>query len=135
MGTAYTATAVPTATTTAAPTPAPVVAAASTSVTPTLYEPSAADVVAYFDGAGLSVRNPRINDCSAFPGCVELVTTDDVSVLRFDTVEHAAAVASKWAGDGHRAGRVVVSFLAARTPETTRPAYAQAADRAVAPAA
>jgi hypothetical protein len=85
----------------------------------------AGDVVAAFAKAGLPARSPRDNtsvSCAGtLPGCVELVTTDDVSVYRFASQD----AANKWAAfpDKDRVGKLVVSYSAARTPEKLRPRY------------
>ncbi|MEV4539205.1 hypothetical protein AB0J82_36080 [Asanoa sp. NPDC049518] len=103
-------------------TPGPSPAAATVQILPRADgAPSAQDVVDAFAAAGLPVPSPRDNsgNCAEL-GCSELVTTDAISVYVFPDEQSAERLAGP---DTHRAGVVVLSYAAARTPESDRPAY------------
>jgi hypothetical protein len=108
-----------TATAGAAVTSAPPVVSSQAAVGPT-----AQQVVDAFDRAGLPVPNPRDNsgNCKT-SGCVQLVTTDAVSVYTWPTEAAAQHQVDVAAGEAHRRGLVVLSYAAARTPAEDRPRY------------
>lgn len=77
-----------------------------------------------FEAAGLRVQNPRDNSAGcADLGCRQIITTDAVSIYVWPDVASAEHAASVWSDEGHRAGLVVLSYAAARTPVADRPGY------------
>lgn len=118
--------AAPTQSSTATAAPAP-----STSSTPTAEEKpglSAAEVVAAFQAAKLPVRRPRNNsaNCETMQlGCLELITTDDVSVTTWSDSVAMETFAQAYGKEAFVSGNVVLSYAAARTPASLRPKYQQ----------
>ncbi len=87
--------------------------------------PTAAQVVDAFVAGGLPVvdRRDTSPQCSELPGCVERVTSESISVLRFETEAQATQYEVAFGDGAHRAGLLVLSYAAARTPEEDRPEY------------
>jgi hypothetical protein len=84
-------------------------------------------VVDAFAAAGLPVTDSRDTaggSCTSLPGCEQQVTTEDITVIRFASEAEAQAVAESYT-EAYRRGLVVLSYLAARTPEENRPQYEQ----------
>jgi hypothetical protein len=89
--------------------------------------PTARQVVERFIEAGLSAPNPRDNshNCTGNGGmgCVQLITTDAISVYSWPT-EATAQHQAEGSGDNvYRKGLIVLSYGAARTPQADRPKY------------
>jgi hypothetical protein len=87
---------------------------------------SVAQVIDAFRRAKLPVRKPRDNsgNCESLRlGCVQLTTTDDVSVYSFATVAEAKAFAITSGAEVYSSGNIVLSYGGARTPATLRPRY------------
>jgi hypothetical protein len=84
------------------------------------------EVVTAFAAAGLPVLEPRDNtagNCGS-RACVQMITTENVTVLSFVDDAAAATYVSTWGpADLHQQGQVVLSYAAARTPEAERPLY------------
>jgi hypothetical protein len=82
-------------------------------------------VVGAFKDAGLPVRNPRDNTAQNCPdlGCTQLISTDDVSIYTWADPVAQSAFAKSYGEGAHSSGNVVLSYLAARTPEKTRAKY------------
>ena len=99
-------------------------AVASPTTKPATKGPTAEQVVAAFDKAGLPVPNARDNsgNCAAL-GCAQLLTTDAISVYVFPNAAAAKQYAESAAIGVHQAGTVVLSYAAARTPEKDQPRY------------
>ncbi|WP_071289062.1 hypothetical protein [Mycolicibacterium llatzerense] len=69
--------------------------------------------------AGLPARKPRDNSessCRSF-GCVQLITTDDVSVYQFPDTAAADRMASSDMFTGYQNGPIVLAFHGAETPD------------------
>jgi hypothetical protein len=84
-------------------------------------------VVDEFAAAGLPVTDARDTSggsCTSLPGCEQQVTTEDITVIRFASEAEAQAVAESYT-EAYRRGLIVLSYLAARTPEENRPQYEQ----------
>lgn len=84
-------------------------------------------VVDAFAAAGLPVTDSRDTtggSCTSLPGCEQQVTTEDITVIRFASEAEAQRVAETYSA-AYRRGLVVLSYVAARTPEQTRPQYEQ----------
>lgn len=85
---------------------------------------SVAQVLDAFRHAKLPVRKPRDNsdNCESLQlGCIQLTTTDDVSVYSFATVDEAKALAAASGTEAYSSGNVVLSYGAARTSAALRP--------------
>lgn len=85
-------------------------------------------VLAGFEAAGLPVRNARDNtaNCEGLQlGCIQLMTTDDVSIVTFADPAAQQMLAESYGVDGFSSGNVVLSYVAARTPAANRPKYEQ----------
>jgi hypothetical protein len=92
---------------------------------------SVAQVIDAFQQAKLPVRKPRDNsdNCESLQlGCIQLTTTDDVSVYSFATVDEAKAFAAASGTEAYSSGNVVLSYGAARTPAALRPRYQKVLD-------
>jgi hypothetical protein len=92
---------------------------------------SAAQVIDAFQQAKLPVRKPRDNsdNCESLQlGCIQLTTTDDVSVYSFATVDGAKAFAVASGTEMYSSGNIVLSYGAARTPAPLRPRYQKVLD-------
>jgi hypothetical protein len=88
----------------------------------------AAEVVEAFKAAKLPVRNPRDNskNCEEMQlGCLELMTTDDISVYTWDDAAAQQKFAAVFGKEVFASGNVVLSYAAARTPAKLRPRYQQ----------
>ncbi|WP_190815010.1 hypothetical protein [Saccharopolyspora pogona] len=86
---------------------------------------TAQQVVEQFERDALAVPNPRDNtaqNCAQL-GCVQLVTTDAVSVLSSADESAASTFASKLGGSAHQAGTIVLRYDAAKTPADQRAAF------------
>ncbi|MEV5543100.1 hypothetical protein AB0L13_40395 [Saccharopolyspora shandongensis] len=84
--------------------------------------PTAQQVVEAFQRDGLAVPNLRDNtaqNCVQL-GCVQLVTTDAVSVLSFADESAASTFAGKLGEGAHQSGTIVLRYDAARTPKDQR---------------
>jgi hypothetical protein len=113
---------------TAATTPAPVASTpvASTPVVDGHSVMSVAQVIDAFQKAKLPVRSPRDNsdNCEDLQlGCIQLTTTDDISVTSFATPAEAEAFAAASGSETYSSGNVVLGYAAARTPAALRPKY------------
>lgn len=116
--------------------PTPVAASTTPATTPTV-EPeidghqvlSAAVVLEGFKKAKLPVRNDRYNtgNCEQL-GCIELLTTDDLTIMTFADEAAQAHVTTVYAGQSYSSGNVVLSYAGARTPDALRPKYQQVLD-------
>lgn len=87
---------------------------------------SVAQVVDAFQKAKLPVRSPRDNsdNCEDLQlGCIQLTTTDDISVTSFATPAEAEAFAAASGSETYSSGNVVLGYAAARTPAALRPKY------------
>jgi hypothetical protein len=92
---------------------------------------SVAQVIDAFQQAKLPVRKPRDNsdNCESQQlGCIQLTTTDDVSVYSFATIDDAKAFATVYGTEAYTSGNVVLSYGAARTPAALRPRYQKILD-------
>lgn len=92
---------------------------------------SAVNVLEGFQAAKLPVRNDRYNDanCESMQlGCIELLTTDDISIYTFADQGAQQTFAESLGEDGYSSGNVVLSYLAARTPQALRPKYGKVLD-------
>lgn len=111
----------------AAPTPAKSVGdLADSGVTPV-------QVYDAFKSADLPVVNPRDNTenaCASMPSCVALETTDSISIYKFNSEKDATTFAAP--GSGYRNKDIVLSYAAARTPESEQPKYEAALDQLMA---
>lgn len=90
--------------------------------------PLASEVIAAFKAKGLPVSEPRDNTQQNCYGkvheCVMLMTTEDVSVYEFaNEADGQGFVKVFGAPNVHQKGTIVLSYLAARTPERLRPRY------------
>jgi hypothetical protein len=85
--------------------------------------PTAQSVVDHFADEGLAVPNGRDNshNCADL-GCEQMITTDAITVLSFDT-RSAAVDYSMKAPDTYQRGQFVLSYGAARTPVGDRYYY------------
>jgi hypothetical protein len=84
-------------------------------------------VVDAFAEAGLPVTDARDTtggSCKSLPGCEQQVTTEDITVIRFASEAEAQKVAETY-GAAYRRGLVVLSYVAARTPEEAQSEYEQ----------
>jgi hypothetical protein len=97
---------------------------------------TAGQVIAAFQAAGLPVPDQRDNsrNCDDL-GCVQLITTEAISVYQWPDSAGAKRQADVLGDDGYRVGGIVLSYAAARTPEENRRAYERAAEAAVGGAA
>ena len=84
----------------------------------------AKDVVAAFTAAGLPADNPRENsaNCGGI-GCDQYLTTDNITIVVFPDEETASLFAGVSTDNSYRRGRVVLSYLAARTPGDQQSRY------------
>jgi hypothetical protein len=92
------------------------------------YHRSADEVLAAFTAAKLPVREPRDNskNCDELQvGCVQLMTTEDVSIYIFVDAASREIFAGSLGRDAFVYGNVVLSYAAARTPVALRPRYQQ----------
>ncbi|MET9313841.1 hypothetical protein ABZX12_18670 [Kribbella sp. NPDC003505] len=119
-----------------APTSQPPVATAEpTANTPPAEETpgmSAAQVVQAFTKAKLPVRNARNNsaNCDAQQlGCLELISTDDVTITTWGDAASMEVYAAAFGADVFVIRNVVLQYAAARTPATLRPRYQLALTR------
>jgi hypothetical protein len=89
--------------------------------------PDASEIVSAFTSAGLPAPNPRDNTAGNCPDlqCVQLVTTDAISVYTFSSEGPAVHFAEAFGTEAHRDGLVVLSYAGARTPAADRPKYEQ----------
>ncbi|MFD6568537.1 hypothetical protein [Micromonospora profundi] len=103
---------------------APTAPGAGSAAKPESEGPTAEQVVAAFDKAGLPVLNARDNsgNCAAL-GCTHLLTTDAISVYVFPDAASAQKYAETAAIGVHQAGTVVLNYAAARTPDKDQPRY------------
>jgi hypothetical protein len=118
----------------APPATAPVTTAAVTTETPAAVDTpidghqvlSAVNVLQGFKAAKLPVRNDRYNDayCESMKvGCIELLTTDDISIFTFADPTAQEVFAAAYGEEAFSSGNVVLSYAAARTPAALRPKY------------
>lgn len=87
---------------------------------------SAAEVLAAFKAAKLPVRNARDNstNCESMQlGCLEMLTTDDVSITTWGDAVTLEAYAQAYGKEAFVANNVVLSYAGARTPAKMRPKY------------
>lgn len=86
--------------------------------------PTAQAVVDQFVASGLPVPNPRDNskNCKTL-GCIELITTDAISIYVWPNESSAQHQVDVAAGDAYRYGTIALSYTAARTPSADRPLY------------
>lgn len=93
---------------------------------------AAAEVVAAFQAAKLPVRRPRDNskNCDAMQlGCLEMITTDDVTITTWGDAVSMEAYAQASGTEAFVLRNVVLGYAAARTPATLRPKYQLALTR------
>ncbi|MEV6413824.1 hypothetical protein [Kribbella sp. NPDC051718] len=93
---------------------------------------SAVNVLQAFQAAGLPVRNERYNDeaCDTQQlGCMELLTTDDISIYTWADEAAQANFATTYGDAAYSSGNVVLSYLAQRTPAKLRPKYQAVLDK------
>jgi hypothetical protein len=114
--------------------PAPVTTAAAAS-SPTEVDGhmvlTAVLVVNGFKAANLPVRNERDNskNCeSQGLGCIELTTSDDLSIYTFYDRAAQEAMAASFGEDAYSSGNVVLQYAGARTPAAMRPKYEKVLD-------
>lgn len=87
--------------------------------------PTAQDVVDDFAAAGLAVPKARDNtatNCGSL-GCTQLITTDALSVVRFDNPAVQQRYVAGFGDDAYAEGPIVLQYAAARTPAGKRAAY------------
>lgn len=85
----------------------------------------AAEALEAFRGAGLPVREARdtSSQCrSVHKQCATRITTEDISILTFDT-RQAQAKYERQTGAAFSSGPVTLSYLAARTPAQAQRRY------------
>jgi len=113
--------AAPTSTSTT-PTEEPVEIPTPVEFTPGPY--TADEVLAAFQAAWLPVRNPRDNskNCEEL-GCLQLMTTDDVSIYTWGDSVPMELFAHELGKDAFVLGNVLLQYAGARTPEKMRPKY------------
>ena len=97
----------------------------STAATPVELE----GVVADLKAAGLPAANARdtTSGCRKDLGCLQRVTTDDVTLLTFSDASDRDAYLAAFGEDAEVIGDVVLSYAAARTPMADRDRYEEAA--------
>lgn len=86
---------------------------------------TAQDVAAAFEEAGLPMTDARdtSQNCASPEVCTSRVTTEDVSIYGFGSVEDAEAY-METAGEGwHQDGPIVLSYVTSGTPEELQPQY------------
>lgn len=86
---------------------------------------TAQDVAAAFEEAGLPMTDARdtSGNCSTPEVCTSRVTTEDVSIYGFGSVEDAEAY-METAGEGwYQDGPIVLSYVTSGTPEEMQPQY------------
>ena len=91
-------------------------AAPAATVAPAAGEgPTAQDVVDDFAAAELPVPKPRDNTAGNCPslGCTQLITTDAVSVMRFDDPAAEEHLAETFGDGAHAEGAIVLQYAAA----------------------
>lgn len=78
-----------------------------------------------FAKAKLPARNQRDNskNCESGLGCIQMVTTDDVTIYTFADPSAQQAIAAAFGEDAFSSGNVVLQYAAAHTPVTMRPKY------------
>lgn len=79
-----------------------------------------------FKAAKLPVRNPRDNsaNCEGLElGCIQLMTTDDISITTFADKAAQQKLVDTYGADAFSSGNVVLTYAAARTPAANRPKY------------
>jgi hypothetical protein len=89
---------------------------------------AAADVVAAFKTAKLPVTHARDNsrNCEGLQlGCLEMITTDDITVTTWADSPSMEAYAHGFGTEAFVAWNVVLQYAAARTPAKLRPRYQQ----------
>lgn len=93
---------------------------------------AAAEVLAAFTKAKLPVRNPRDNskNCVSMQlGCLEMITTDDVTITTWGDAVTMEAYAQAYGMEAFVLRNVVLQYAAAKTPATARPKYQAALTR------
>jgi hypothetical protein len=94
---------------------------------PAVTGPTAQEVVDAFIEAGLRAPKPRDNsrNCTGDGGlgCLQLITTDAISVYSWPTEASAQNYLAAAGDDLHGKGLIVLSYAAARTPKADRPKY------------
>lgn len=80
---------------------------------------TAREVVDAITAAGLPARKPRDNsaNCNPAPGCVQLITTDEVSVYQFPVDALATRMVSSNLFVGYQSGAIVLAFHNTETPD------------------
>ncbi|WP_017599212.1 hypothetical protein [Nocardiopsis lucentensis] len=89
---------------------------------------TAQEVSEAFEEAGLPMTDARDNSdgCSTPEVCTSRITTEDVSVYGYDSVEDAQNYAET-AGEGyHQNGPIVLGYVGADTPEDLQVQYEEA---------
>lgn len=110
-------------------------AAPSTATPPPVEETpglAAAEVVAAFQAAKLPVRRARNNskNCETQElGCLEMVTSADVTITTWGDAVSMEAYAQAFGADAFVLRNVVLQYAAARTPAAARPKYQLALTR------
>lgn len=120
----------------AEPGPAPVASPSEEQDAPASESPvevTAQDVATAFEEAGLPMTDARdtSENCSQPEVCTSRVTTEDVSIYGFDSVEDAEAFVET-AGEGwYQDGPIVLSYATSGTPEELQPQYEEVLAEAV----
>lgn len=82
------------------------------------------EVIVEFAAANLPIGNVRDNSKNCVKlGCVELVTTDDVSIYVWHDAAAQKHFATTFGSEAFSAGNVVLEYAGARTPAKMRPKY------------
>lgn len=89
---------------------------------------STESIINKFQEAGLPVKNPRdtTRNCKYEIKCSSRITTDDISVIKFDDTKSAEAYSSVYKDDAYRLDEYVLSYAASRTPDDNRTRYESA---------
>lgn len=93
---------------------------------------AAAEVVAAFTAAKLPVQHARNNskNCETMQlGCLEMITTDDVTITTWGDAAPMEAYAQAFGQDAFVLRNVVLQYAGARTPAAARPKYQLALTR------
>lgn len=83
-------------------------------------------MLAAFRSANLPVRNPRDNskNCDAQQlGCLEMTTTDDVTITTWGDAAPMEAYATAFGTEAFVLRNVVLQYAGAKTPAAMRPQY------------
>lgn len=116
------------------PTPVSVVPEESVPTTPADDKPglAAAEVVAAFTAAKLPVRHARNNSKACVEqelGCLELISTDDVTITTWGDAVAMEAYAQAFGAEAFVLRNVVLQYAGAKTPAAMRPRYQLALTR------